>query len=68
MTTSEILAGLKSADDSTRQEVFIILSKMMVIDIQKVEKENAHMSAQLSAIKKINRGKNEAIDALCERD
>ena len=68
MTTSEILAELKSADDSTRQEVFIILSKMMVSDIQKVEKENAHMSAQLSAIKKINRGKNEAIDALCERD
>ena len=68
MTTSEILAVLKSADDSTRQEVFIVLSKMMVSDIQKVEKENAHMSAQLSAIKKINRGKNEAIDALCERD
>ena len=68
MTTSEILAVLKSADDSTRQEVFIILSKMMVSDIQKVEKENAHMSEQLSEIKKRNRGKNEAIDALCERD
>ena len=68
MTTSEILAVLKSADDSTRQEVFSILSKMMVRGVQTVEKENAHMSAQLSAIKKINRGKNEAIDALCERD
>lgn len=68
MTTSEILAGLKSADDSTRQEVFLTLSKMMVSDLQKADKENARMSAQLRAIKKINRGKNEAIDALCERD
>lgn len=68
MTTSEILSGLKSADDSTRREVFLILSKMMVNDLNKVDKENAQMSAQLRAIKKINRGKNEAIDALCERD
>ena len=68
MTTSEILAGLKSADDSTRREVFLVLSRMMVSDIQKADKENAQMSAQLRAIKKINRGKNEAIDALCERD
>ena len=40
----------------------------MVNDLQKADKENAHMSAQLRAIQKINRGKNEAIDALCERD
>ena len=68
MTTSEILAELKSTDNSTRREVFLILSKMMVNDLNKVDKENAQMSAQLRAIKKINRGKNEAIDALCERD
>ena len=68
MTTSEILSVLKSADDATRQEVFLALSKMMVNDLQKANKENAHMSAQLRAIQKINRGKNEAIDALCERD
>lgn len=68
MTTSEILAELKSADDETKQEVFLALSRMMVSDLQKADKENAQMSAQLRAIKKINRGKNEAIDALCERD
>lgn len=68
MTTSEILAGLKSADDSTRREVFLVLSKMIVSDLHKLDDENSRMSAQLRAIKKINRGKNEAIDALCERD
>lgn len=68
MTTSEILSALRSADDGTKQEVFLTLSRMMVGDIQKADEENAQMSAQLRAIKKINRGKNEAIDALCERD
>lgn len=33
-----------------------------------IEKDNAEMSACLRAIKKINHGKNEAIDALCERE
>ena len=32
----------------------------------KIESEHAEMSACLRAIKKINKGKNEAIDALCE--
>ena len=68
MATSEILSALRSADDSTRREVFLVLSRMMVSDLHKADKENAQMLAQLRAIKKINRGKNEAIDALCERD
>lgn len=68
MTTSEILAELRSVDDSTRREVFLVLSKMIVSDLHKLDNENSRMSAQLRAIKKINRGKNEAIDALCERD
>lgn len=33
-----------------------------------LEKENAKMSSCLRAIKKINREKNEAISALCERE
>lgn len=37
-------------------------------DINKLNKENAEMSSCLRAIKKINKGKNEAIDALCERE
>lgn len=68
MTTSEILAGLRSADDSTRREVFLVLSKMIVSDLHKLDDVNSRMSAQLRAIQKINRGKNEAIDALCEQD
>lgn len=34
----------------------------------KIESENAEMSSCLSAIKKINKGKNKAIDALCEKE
>lgn len=66
MTISEILAGLRSADDSTRREVFLVLSKMIVSDLHRLDDENSRMSAQLRAIRKINRGKNEVIDALCE--
>jgi hypothetical protein len=36
-------------------------------NIEKLEKDNAEMSSCLTAIKKINRSKNDAIDALCER-
>ena len=50
MTTSEILSTLRSADDSTRREVFLALSRMMVSDIQKTDEENARMSAQLIGI------------------
>ena len=35
--------------------------------IDYLEKDNVEMSACLRAIKKINKNKNEAIDALCER-
>jgi prefoldin subunit 5 len=34
----------------------------------KIESENAEMSSCLRAIKKINKGKNEAIDSLCEKE
>lgn len=37
-------------------------------NVENLEKENAEMSSCLSAIKKINREKNEAISALCERE
>ena len=36
--------------------------------INKLDSENSEMSSCLRAIKKINKGKNEAIDALCERE
>lgn len=37
-------------------------------NVENLEKENAEMSSCLRAIKKINREKNEAISALCERE
>lgn len=35
---------------------------------ENLESENRQMSSCLKAIKKINRGKNKAISALCERE
>jgi len=37
-------------------------------NMNKIESENAEMSSCIRAIQKINRDKNEAISALCERD
>lgn len=37
-------------------------------NINKLYHENTEMSSCLRIIKKINNGKNEAIDALCERE
>ena len=44
------------------------LSNSLYKYINKLDQENAEMSSCLRAIKKINKGKNEAIDALCERE
>lgn len=45
-----------------------ILMSCIEKNTEHLEKENAHMSSCLRAIKKINREKNEAISALCERE
>ena len=44
-----------------------ILMSCIERNTEHLEKENAEMSSCLRAIKKINREKNEAISALCER-
>lgn len=44
------------------------LSNSLYKYINKLDSENAEMSSCLRIIKKINNGKNEAIDALCERE
>lgn len=44
-----------------------ILMERIEINTNKIEQEHAEMSSCLTAIKKINNGKIEAIDALCER-
>lgn len=43
-----------------------ILMERIERNTDKIEQEYAEMSSCLTAIKKINNGKNEAIDALCE--
>ena len=44
-----------------------ILIERIERNTDKIEQEHAEMSSCLTAIKKINNGKNEAIDALCEQ-
>ena len=43
------------------------LFNSLCANINKLYHENSEMSSCLRAIKKINKGKNESIDALCER-
>lgn len=45
-----------------------ILMECIENNIVHIEKDNAEMSSCLRAIKKINKNKNDAIDALCERE
>ena len=45
-----------------------ILMKCIEHNIDHIEKDNAEMSSCLRAIKKINKNRNDAIDALCERE
>ena len=45
-----------------------ILMKCIENNIDHIEKDNAEMSSCLRAIKKINKNRNDAIDALCERE
>ena len=51
------------------EEIRAVKFLMGVIEsnTESLEEENAEMSSCLRAIRKINRNKNEAIDALCER-
>lgn len=44
-----------------------ILMECIENNTEHLEKDNAEMSSCLRAIKKINKNKNDAIDALCER-
>lgn len=45
-----------------------ILMECIENNIDRIEKNNAEMSSCLREIKKINKNKNDAIDALCERE
>ena len=47
-------------------EAIKMLTDLVRADKEVSDKQNAEMASCLVAIKKINKGKNEAIDALCE--
>lgn len=46
--------------------VFEYLSKYLIKENTELEKQNSEYRATIRTIKKINRGKNDAIDNLCE--
>ncbi len=48
------------------QQVFEYLSKYLIKENARLEKQNSVYKATIRTIKKINRGKNDAIDNLCE--
>lgn len=48
--------------------VYGVLHSIIMKDYLKVREKNAEYNSTITAIKKINQGKNEAIDALCESD
>lgn len=50
-----------------QKQVYMILHSAVMEDYKSLVKENMEHSASLAAIKKINRGKNDAIDALCDQ-
>lgn len=64
MTTSEIINEIIAEDKV--DEVYEILSNMIVRQKNGYMNKIAEYRASLNAIRKINDGKNEGIDALCE--
>ncbi|MBQ2775150.1 MAG: hypothetical protein IJF40_04605 [Clostridia bacterium] len=66
MTFNEAINTIVELNEEIRAVKFL----MGVIEnnTEHLEEENAEMSSCLRAIRKINGNKNEAIDALCERE
>lgn len=64
MTTQEIIQEIVSQHKV--DEIYRILSDMILESKKREEKLNAEYRASLIAIRKINKGKNEAIDALSD--
>lgn len=66
MDLDEILKEIYS--QRLQRQVYTILHSAVMEDYKLAVDENMEYSASLTAIRKINKGKNEAIDALCEKD
>lgn len=66
---STFVDAINVIKDAGREwEAITLLLDWIKTDKETADSQNAEMSACLRAIKKINRGKNRAIDALCERE
>lgn len=66
MTLTEVIAEIHH--HGYEADVYSHLCDFMASRFKALYSENCGLKAQMRAIKKINNGKNEAIDALCERD
>ena len=64
MTVEEILNEIHKG--GYEFSVFEYLSKYLIKENTRLEKQNSEYRATIRTIKKINRGKNDAIDNLCE--
>lgn len=62
MTLEEILS------EGREFEAVRFLFNNLEQETERLYRENSHYSACLRAIRKINNNKNEAIDALCEKE
>lgn len=66
MTLYEILKEIHK--EGYEIDIYKHLSEWILVNNTALTNDNAALNACLRAIKKINNGKNNAIDALCERD
>ncbi|RFZ78290.1 hypothetical protein DS742_14350 [Lacrimispora amygdalina] len=66
MNLEEILKEIYK--QGLQKQVYMTLHSAVMEDYKFVVNENREYVASLTAIKKINKGRNEAIDALCKRD
>ncbi|HHX71172.1 MAG TPA: hypothetical protein GX708_24395 [Gallicola sp.] len=60
----EIMNSIKK--NNLEVDVWKLLNNCIELKLNELSKNNAEQSSALRAIMKINNGKNEAIDALCE--
>ena len=63
-TLMEIMKSIK--ENNLEVDVWKLLNNCIELKINELSENNAEQSSALRAIMKINNGKNEAIDALCE--
>ena len=66
MTLEEIIKEIYT--QGLQRRIYMILHSAVMASYDSIIDENMEYGASLAAIKKINKGKNDAIDALCIRE